>query len=236
LSSVDKEYLTSRGIQSIEIGCAILQALSFATAPMQLKDIAQVAGMPASKVRFYLVSFLREGMIVQDSKTGRYSLGPAIIRLGLSAIRQSDLVSLAQEPMLELRDKTGLTCFLSIWGNRGPTIVQKFEGDEYSPLNVRVGFGLPLTSSPTGNIYCAWMPKRDLEPFLRLERDGKDVTGVHVVGNGELNAAVEMVRSHGHAVSRNRVNEGYSAAAAPLFDAIGDLAGALSLVGPFGLW
>lgn len=231
MSSSDKGAGESRGIQSIEIGCRILRALAEAPAAMALKDLAAASDMPASKVRFYLVSFLREHIIVQDAVTGHYALGPFAVQLGLSALRQSDIVSASREIMLALRDATGLSVFLSIWGNRGPTIVQKFEGREASPLNVAVGFGLPLTSSPTGNIFCAYLPASRIAPILKLEKSGLAWIGPKPRSLDSIKPELETIRARGYALSRNQLNEGYSALSVPIFDATGALAGALSVLG-----
>ncbi|SDX41954.1 transcriptional regulator, IclR family [Celeribacter indicus] len=231
LTRQDKDMSESRGIQSIEIGCHILRSLANASSAMALKDLAAASAMPPSKVRFYLVSFLREGIIVQDSATGHYSLGPFAVQLGLSALRQSDIVSVSREIMLGLRDATGLSVFLSIWGNRGPTIVQKFEGREHSPLNVRVGFGLPITSSPTGNIFCAYLPKSEVEPILKLEKSGLIWVGPKSRSLSSIATELAAIRERGYALSRNQLNEGYAALSVPIFDATGDLAGALSVLG-----
>lgn len=228
---VEKEASLSRGIQSVEKGCMILRALADASGAMPLKDVSAVIGMPASKVRFYLVSFLREGLVVQDSATGHYSLGPFSVQLGLSALRQSDIVSLSREIMLKLRDDTNLSVFLSIWGNRGPTIVQKFEGLEHSPINVRVGFGLPVTSSPTGNIFHAYLPPKEVEPILKLERSGLVWTGTKAIGKKQLAQELGEIRKRGYTISSNQLNEGYAAISVPIFDALNELAGALSLLG-----
>ena len=55
-----------RGIQSIEVGGALLHALAHEGRPMALKDLAAAAGMSAAKAHPYLVSFGKLGLIGQD--------------------------------------------------------------------------------------------------------------------------------------------------------------------------
>ena len=64
------------GIQSVEVGFALLQALIDAPGPLALKDLAAAAGMPAAKAHRYLVSYQRSGLVKQDAATSRYDLGP----------------------------------------------------------------------------------------------------------------------------------------------------------------
>ena len=65
-----------RGIQSIDVGGRLLQALTRSDGAMMLKDLAEAADMPPAKAHAYLVSFCKLGLMEQDAVTGRYDLGP----------------------------------------------------------------------------------------------------------------------------------------------------------------
>ena len=79
-----------RGIQSVEVGGTLLQALVRHGGPMMLKDLAADAGMPAAKAHPYLVSFGKLGLIEQDPASGRYGLGPFALQMGLTALHALD--------------------------------------------------------------------------------------------------------------------------------------------------
>ena len=55
-----------RGIQSVEIGGALLLVLARSRTSMPLRDLAKAAGMTPSKAHPYLVSFSKLGLIFQD--------------------------------------------------------------------------------------------------------------------------------------------------------------------------
>jgi len=74
------------GIQSVEVGFGLLQALGEAAGPLMLRDLARAANMSAAKAHRYLVSFQRLQLVVQDAATTRYDLGPAALKLGLAAL------------------------------------------------------------------------------------------------------------------------------------------------------
>ena len=57
------------GIQSLEVGFALLDVLTQTPGPLMLRDLAARAGMSAAKAHRYLVSFQRLGLVVQDSRT-----------------------------------------------------------------------------------------------------------------------------------------------------------------------
>ena len=84
-----------RGIQSIEVGGALLRALAHHGRALPLKELAAIAGMSPAKAHPYLVSFGKLGLIEQEADSGRYGLGPLAMQLGLISLQQSDPVALA---------------------------------------------------------------------------------------------------------------------------------------------
>jgi hypothetical protein len=88
----DTEHLRA-GIQSVEVGFELLNALSQAPGALMLRDLAAAAGMSAAKAHRYLVSFQRMGLVAQDPLSTRYDLGPAALRLGLASLSRLDAVS-----------------------------------------------------------------------------------------------------------------------------------------------
>ena len=214
-----------RRIRSIEVGFRLIDALERAGRKLSLKDVAALAGMAPSKAHLYMVSFLRLGLVVQDPATVRYGLGPYVVRLGLSAIRQLELVDLAREPMETLREQTGFAVFLSIWGNRGPTIVLKLDGGWEIPMSIRQGYVLPMLSSATGQIFLAYLPERETAALRASEAAANPGLADRV------EAALDEVRASGIAASDQQLNQGFAAVSAAIFDHDGRLAAALTLLG-----
>ena len=70
------------GIQSVEVGFGLLEALGAGAGPLMLRDLAAAAGMSAAKAHRYLVSFQRLQLVVQDAASTRYDLGPAALQAG----------------------------------------------------------------------------------------------------------------------------------------------------------
>ena len=89
-----------RGVQSIEVGGQLLQALLRAGRPLALKDLAAAAGMVPAKAHPYLVSFGRLGLV--SAEAGRYGLGPMAMQLGLISLQQHDPVRLATARLPEV--------------------------------------------------------------------------------------------------------------------------------------
>src|SRR5690349_24910233 len=154
------------GIQSVEVGFGLLQALGQARGPLMLRDLAAAAGMSAAKAHRYLVSFQRLELVVQDASSTRYDLGPASLKLGLASLSRLDAVKLARERIGGLMEQIGHTLALAVWGNHGPTIVHWEESPQAVTVNLRLGDVMPLLSSATGRCFAAWLSRDAITPLL----------------------------------------------------------------------
>lgn len=219
---MDKERA---GIQSVEVGFALLEGLTRSRGPLMLKDVAASAGMSAAKAHRYLVSFQRLGLVTQDPRTARYDLGPAALKLGLASLARLDAVRLARERMPELMESIGHTLALAVWGNHGPTIVHWEESPQAVTANLRLGDVMPLLSSATGRCFAAFMPpdlvapliKEELARAVKMRRTDLPATQV------EVNALLAEVRERGAARVVDTLLPGIVAFCAPVFDSDGHL-------------
>lgn len=227
---MDKERT---GIQSVEVGFALLQGFTQARGPLMLKELAAAAGMSAAKAHRYLVSFQRLGLVVQDSRSARYDLGPAALRLGLSALSRVDAVRLARERMPALMETIGQTLALAVWGNHGPTIVHWEESPQGVTANLRLGDVMPLLSSATGRCFAAYVPPPISAPLLQAElaqaaKMQRPDLPQHMA---DVHTLLQEVRERGMARIVDTLLPSIGAFCAPVFDADGRLALGITALG-----
>lgn len=215
---------TRAGIQSVEVGFALLDALARAPGPLMLRDLAAAAGMSAAKAHRYLVSFQRLGLVSQDGST-RYDLGPAALKLGLAAITRLDAIKLARERMPALMERIGHTLALAVWGNFGPTIVHWEESPQSVTVNLRLGDVMPLLSSATGRCFAAHVSREAIAPLLREELARARQLGRTDLPRNQtdLNLMLRQVREHGLARAVDSLLPGVAGFCAPVFDFDGHL-------------
>lgn len=222
-----------RGIQSIVIGFNILERLADAPTPMGLKSLSDATNMPASKLRFYLVSFLDLGLVSQDAATGRYNLGPAALKLGLSALEKVDVIRMIRDEMATLAETLGFTVFVAVWGTHGPTIIDRVDGRNRTVLEIRVGSVLPLTSSAVGQIFTAFMPRAATSALLQRERR-QIVRAKAQHSESQEEISYKEIRATRFAWASGTLLAGFTAIASPVLDRAGLPLAALSIVGPIG--
>ncbi|MEY2953763.1 MAG: hypothetical protein RLZZ401_1850 [Pseudomonadota bacterium] len=221
------------GIQSVEVGFALLQALSAAPGPMMLRDLAAAAGMSAAKAHRYLVSFQRLGLVLQDAQDTRYDLGPAALKLGLATLARMDAVKMARERVPSLLHTVGHTVALAVWGNQGPTMVHWAQSPLVIAATLRLGDVMPLLSSATGRCFAAYLPRPAiasmLEAELVVERKLKRPEVPH--NQSDIQTLLAQVRERGLARVVNSLAPGIVGFCAPVFDADAHLALGMVVLG-----
>jgi DNA-binding IclR family transcriptional regulator len=224
------------GIQSVEVGFGLLQALGGADGPLMLRDLARAADMSAAKAHRYLVSFQRLQLVVQDAASTRYDLGPAALKLGLAALSRLDSVKLARRRVAALMEDIGHTLALAVWGNHGPTIVHWEESPSAVTVNLRLGDVMPLLSSATGQCFAAHAPKEAIAPMLKeeLARAQKQGRTDLPTTMAEARALFESVRRRGASRVVDTLLPGIVAFCVPVFDADGHMALGMVALGPAG--
>ncbi|NML42789.1 IclR family transcriptional regulator [Ramlibacter sp. G-1-2-2] len=224
------------GIQSVEVGFGLLQALGEAPGPLMLRDLARAANMSAAKAHRYLVSFQRLQLVVQDAASTRYDLGPAALKLGLASLSRLDAVKLARERVARLMEEIGHTLALAVWGNHGPTIVHWEESPQAVTVNLRLGDVMPLLSSATGLCFAAYAPKDAIagmlkEELARLQKQGRPDLPTTMA---EVRALLDDVRKHGGSRVVDTLLAGIVGFCVPVFDSDGHMALGIVAMGPTG--
>ena len=237
-----------RGIQSIEIGFRIIDALVRARSPVPLKEIAARTSLPASNAHFYLVSLIKVGMVSQDHATGYYCIGPYGLEIGIACLEQFDLFTVSRPLLAELAAQTGYTVFLGVWGNHGPTIVYRVEGRRSrGTFELRIGSVLPLLSSALGRVFLSYLPEEATEEQLDAElrqslpsltdAAGKPAAAALDVPTdlAGVRSLISQVREQRMSRCRRALLTDFTALSAPIQDHAGNIIAAVTVMGPIGV-
>ncbi len=221
------------GIQSIEVGAPLLREFAEGGGALSLTVLASQTGMAPSKAHKYLASFVRIGLLSQDPASTLYSLGPLAMEIGLAAIRQIDVVDLAQDHLDDLLNELKLTASLAIWTERGPVIVRKAENRQAVSLVVPLGASLPVLTSSNGRIFATFHDRRATAALIDAEmgtpRGAACLAGLATPG--DVDAMTQAVRQAGMATVIGLVQQNTSSISAPVFDHTGRLAASITVLG-----
>lgn len=224
-----------RGIQSVEVGGALLRTLAEANGPLSLGELARRSGLSAAKAHPYLVSYGNLGLVTQAASSGHYDFGPLALSIGLAALRRLDPIRTATSGLAELVSATGQTGAIAVWGNHGPTVVHLAESDRPLHVNLRVGSVMSLANTATGQIFAAYLPDAQIAPALLREGIADSPTiGAGANRTEKLLDSIENVRKYRLSRTIDHPIPGVSAFSAPVFGHSGKLMLVITLLGPNG--
>ena len=223
----------ARGIQSIEVGGAILEALVAAQKPVTLRDLAIMADMAPAQVHAYLTSLRRIDLVEQDAQTGQYSIGPFALRLGLGRIHSHPTLNEISKALAPLSAETGLMTVMAVWGPQGPTVVQAQDGSTSLNLNIRMGTLFSLVGTATGWTFAAFKKGDEVTKRIKFELRSSNRTLLAKPSEAKaiFEKAVKATRERGYAEIAGGAIPDINAVSAPVFEAAGDLVAVITMIG-----
>ncbi|MFC5419516.1 MAG: IclR family transcriptional regulator [Stutzerimonas stutzeri] len=208
----------SATIQSVSIAARFLDILAKADGPLVLGEIARRARTGSSTAHRYMQSLVREGLAAQDEVTGHYDLGPAALSIGVRAIRRIDAVEVAARAMKALASRIAASCGVAIWTERGPTIVRWYRSTDFAISTVTLGDVLPVDNTACGFVFQSYLPK-DAIAAARKEQPAS-FRG----GNRPPAQMLDAIRRDGGAELNEHLFSLLTGKAAPVFNALGEIA------------
>lgn len=229
----DRVAAEARGVQSIEVGARILEAIAAAGDLVMLRDIALEAGVAPAQAHPYLVSYRRANLVEQDRQSGRYRLGPFALQLGLARLRSFDPLKAAGEAAARFAAETAMSVVITVWGAYGPTVVQVYEGSDQVHTALRPGTVFSLTGSATGRIFCANLGVEIIMEAIKAQKAEKMPSRIvgPVSDFRSIKADLPLIREAGYATTTSNPIPGVSAMSAPIFETGGELTGAITVIG-----
>jgi DNA-binding IclR family transcriptional regulator len=176
------------------------------------------------------VKNLVDAGFLQKVSAGRYALGARIIELDYQ-LRLSDPILLAIAPVMEeLARKTGLSAVLTVLFGTKVVDTHRASVDPGIQLTYGRGRPRPLFQGAAPKMIISYLPRAQL---VRLYQTHENEIARLGFGESwaEFRAQLAVWRNAAFYYSRGEVEAGVSGAAAPLFNAAGDVLAALTLVG-----
>ncbi|RQT18023.1 IclR family transcriptional regulator [Burkholderia contaminans] len=237
VSADDAPPKAQRGIQSVEVGGRLLDALARRRKPLGLSELAAAADLSTAQAHTYLVSLTRLALVKRDAITGNYEPGPLSLRLGLMSIERQPAYRAALPHAARLAEAVGLSVALSVPGVLGPTIVRIEHGGYPLHVNLHVGSVMSLDTTATGRVFRAFGDPAQLDAMAASQAGaGATLAGAEqpAPDAGVPQAELDAIRARGIERGVDLPSPGVSAMCVPVFDAQGALQLALTVIGSTG--
>lgn len=220
-------------IQSVDRAIRVLSALQGARR-MSLSELAGRLELPPSTVHGIVRTLVAHGMVVQDRSSGRYQLGPAVLRLGNVYLDTLELRSRTVTWAEELARRTGFAVRTGVLLADDVVIIHHEPRPDGSRQMPEVGIVIPVHASALGKAILAFSAE-DADRFL-TQSTLRSMTGETVTEPAVFKEQLATVRTSGVATERDEAVLGECGVAAPVFDANGPAVGAVGVVVPTNEW
>lgn len=217
------------GLQSLQTAFRVLEELANAHGPVGLTDLAGLLGELKPRIYRHLSTMKRLGVVFQDARNGRYSLGGKLFSLGEAALEQFDLRFIAAPYLTRLRDQTRQTALLSVPGNGEPIVVSCVEYRDRLAITSRPGNRAPAHCSSQGRTALAFVD----EPTRRrvLGRKLAAFTRHSIIDRAAIEERLVRIRERFFEDAVDEIRLGINALSAPVFRDADEFIGIIGIVG-----
>lgn len=218
------------GIQSVRRAASLLRAFGSGAPELGVSELGRRLNLHKSTVSRLLATLESEGLLERAPGTEKYRLGPEIARLAGRADHFGDVREVARPFLVDLAEVTRETANLAVLDGDEVNNVDQVSGPHLVRVGNWVGRRTPLHCVANGKALLAFLPKSELE---RLTAGPLAAYTPHTVTRpSALRASLARVRQLGFATALGEIEEGLNAVAAPIWDADGAVAAAISVSGP----
>lgn len=222
------EERRSGGVQSVERAIAILEFLA-RYGWSGVTEVGNELGVHKSTA-FRLLSTLESaGLVEQHADSGKYRLGAGLARLARGIAEEPNLTQQARYGCEWLARQTDETVTLTVLDGADCVTIDQIVSTSIVVSRSWLGRQTPLHCTSPGKVFLAFAPPHRQAELL--ERPRQRYTERTIVDAGPLRAELERVRAAGFATTVDELEDGLTAAAAPVRDA-GGVVAAIGVSGP----
>lgn len=221
-----------RTITAVERAADVLALFTRTRRPaLGVTEIATELGLSKAVVHRVLTSLVGRDLVVLDTDSRRYRLGPLSLALGVAYSEHLDVRTLALPSLRALSAKTDETATLSVRYGWRRVYVEQITPPREVRMTVSLGVPYPLHAGGSSKAFLAYLPRDEQERYL-TEHTLEAFTDETVTDPQALRRDLAQVRARGYAVTFGERQVGAGSVAAPLFNHHGDPLAVISVCGP----
>lgn len=215
-------------VQSIERAAAIMQLLARGSGRLGVGEIATSLGLAKGTTHGILRTLQGVGFIEQDSETGRYQLGAALLHLGTSYLDINELRSRSINWADRLAARSGEAVRIGTAHNGKVLVVHHVFRPDDTLQSLDVGALLPLHATALGKVLLAY----DADLAVQVQHDEPEsFTRRTIVRPGALTRVLAAIREARWAGEFGELVPGEASIAAPIRAVGGLVVGAIGISG-----
>jgi DNA-binding IclR family transcriptional regulator len=215
--------------ETVNLSLRLLERLASSRESIGVSELAREFESSKATVYRHLQALVLHGFVHREATTMRYAAGIKLFILGERLRERFDILPVAREDMVRLRDMTGQPATLSALVEGQVVVLEVLQGNAIVNFGTQAGTVLDLHASAHGKVALAFGPEGLMQGCLA--RELKAWTPQTICSRGALERAVAQVKSRGWATAPNQVLPGVNGLAAPIFNHAGGYVGAVAIAG-----
>ncbi|WP_137390902.1 IclR family transcriptional regulator [Rhodoligotrophos defluvii] len=200
-------------------GLDVLRAFRAGDGALGNQDIVLRTGLPKATVSRITLTLSSLGYLAYDEELGRYSLGPATVSLGYTALKGSAVVHMARPLMQRLADRTGAAVALGTRDELEMLYLANCRSDSLVTLRLNPGSRIPVWQTAMGQAYLMGLDEAECEAVL--SRLAAARPGEEGAMRRAMEACAAFYRANGFCVSEGLWHSYVNAAGVPFRPADG---------------
>ena len=216
-------------IQSLVKATNVLDILKNENRELTIAEISESLDIPPSTAHRILSTLIEVRYVSKDEKTHLYSLGPALIPLGIKASAKIDPQAVGRNILEKLSDLTLEDSFFIIKSGDKGLMISKAEGKHSLKIVENFGIEIDLHKGAIRKTILAFQSDEYIENYLK--KNLADYSDSSVIKE-TLKKDLMEIRKSKISVSDSEYIEGAIGIGAPVFNYKDDLVGAIGVVIP----
>lgn len=213
-------------VQSFARGLAVIRSFG-TTAPAQtLTEVARRTGLDRAGARRILLTLQWLGYVMQDGR--KFRLTARILDLGYAYLSTTPLWNLAEPVMEDLVSHVHESCSISVLEGTEIVYILRVPTSQIMAINLAIGSRLPAWCTSMGRVLLAGLDKQALARTLAASTLVAHTRHTET-SPARLARIIEQVKTDGHALVNQELEDGLCSIALPLFDRAGNVIAAMNL-------
>jgi IclR family KDG regulon transcriptional repressor len=227
---MEDENYTAQTILSVERALLILKRLAQSGEEIGVRDLSRELGYSPAVTQKILNTLKAHNFVRQNEKTDRYTLGGAVLQIGMAVLARLDVIHISQPYIKALSAESGETTFLAIREDSSAIYVAKETSSNPVRMDADLGVDRPLNCTAVGKILLGFSESEDIQ---QLARSGAllQATENSITDPEKLAEELRQVRQQGYAVDMMEFHPEAICVAAPIYSPEGKVVAALTISG-----
>lgn len=198
---------------------------------MGVTEISKSLSLGKSAIHRFLSTLVESGYVRKTAHNRKYCPTLKTFTIGAMIRDRINLVDQARMHMKDLANETGESVFLSVYSSGKVAYLDKVDSRELLKIDLPLGRRAPAHCTAPGKVFLSNLQPQDLEDYLKHNKLVAHTNNT-INSSKALKSELDKVRKQGYAIDNEETLEGVRCVAAPIFDELGNVISAISLVGP----